>query len=135
MSTLSLRLPESLHKRVRDLARQDGISINQFISTAVAEKLAALMSDSLASFAALFRAVLLLHGMEAPVAKPDCVRATVRLLELDDQPFERIFAMRANGELPATEQEANDIFAAYMLQLERVVEAVDETNIEEPPLH
>jgi predicted transcriptional regulator len=37
VSTLSLRLPDSLHKRVRDLAQQEGISINQFISTAVAE--------------------------------------------------------------------------------------------------
>ena len=44
MSTLSLRLPESLHKRIRDLAQREGISINQFISTAVAEKLAALMT-------------------------------------------------------------------------------------------
>ena len=35
---------ESLHKRVRDLAQQEGISINQFISTAVAEKLSALMT-------------------------------------------------------------------------------------------
>src|SRR6185312_15805872 len=43
-------------------------------------KLCDLMSDSLSSFAALFRAVLLLHGQEAPVAKPDCVRATARLL-------------------------------------------------------
>ncbi len=42
MSTLSVRLPESLHKRVRDFAQQEGISINQFISTAVAEKMAAL---------------------------------------------------------------------------------------------
>lgn len=45
MSTLSLRLPDSLHKRVRELAQQDGISINQFISTAVAEKLAALVTE------------------------------------------------------------------------------------------
>ena len=44
MSTISLRLPESLHKRIRELASEDGISINQFISTAAAEKLAALMS-------------------------------------------------------------------------------------------
>jgi hypothetical protein len=44
MSTLSLRLPDSLHKRVRDLAQQEGMSINQFISTAVAEKMAALMT-------------------------------------------------------------------------------------------
>ena len=37
MSTLSLRLPESLHRRVKEMASQEGISINQFISTAVAE--------------------------------------------------------------------------------------------------
>src|SRR3954451_17617099 len=52
------------------------------------EKLCDLMSDSLASFAAIFRAVLLLHGKEAPVAKPDCVRATAELLKLDPEPFE-----------------------------------------------
>jgi hypothetical protein len=45
MGTLTLSLPDSLHKRVRELAQQDGISINQFISTAVAEKLAALMTS------------------------------------------------------------------------------------------
>jgi hypothetical protein len=44
MSTLSLRLPESLHKRLKEMARREGISINQFISTAVAEKLSALMT-------------------------------------------------------------------------------------------
>lgn len=45
MSTLSLRLPESLHKGVRELASREGISINQFIATAVAEKMAALMTE------------------------------------------------------------------------------------------
>jgi hypothetical protein len=44
MSTISLRLPESLHNQIRKLAAEDGISINQFISTAAAEKLAALMT-------------------------------------------------------------------------------------------
>ena len=77
--------------------------------------------------AALFRAVLVLHGVEAPVVKPDCVRATVRLLKLDGAPFERIFAIRSTGELPATDKEANDLFASYLLQIESVVEAVDET--------
>src|SRR5438128_8222944 len=59
------------------------------------EKLSDLMSHSLASFAALFRAVLILHGKEAPVAKPACVRATVQLLKLDGIPFERIFEFRS----------------------------------------
>ncbi|MEA2692795.1 MAG: peptide/nickel transport system permease protein [Acidobacteriota bacterium] len=44
MSTISLRLPDSLHKQIRKLAQEDGISINQFLSTAAAEKLAALMT-------------------------------------------------------------------------------------------
>ena len=45
MSTLSLRLPDSLHQQAKVLARQDGISINQFISSAVAEKMAALVTE------------------------------------------------------------------------------------------
>ena len=45
MSTISLRLPESLHKRVRELAEREGISINQLISTALAEKLSALLTE------------------------------------------------------------------------------------------
>jgi hypothetical protein len=44
MSTLSLRVPESLHRKVRELAKREGISINQFITTAVAEKLSALLT-------------------------------------------------------------------------------------------
>ena len=44
MSTLSLRLPESLHKQVRELARE-GISINQFVAMAVAEKMSAPMTE------------------------------------------------------------------------------------------
>lgn len=44
MSSLSLRLPKSLHEKLRELAERDDVSINQFISTAVAEKAAALLT-------------------------------------------------------------------------------------------
>jgi HicB family len=44
MSTLSLRLPESLHKKLKDVAEREGVSINQLITTAVAEKISALMT-------------------------------------------------------------------------------------------
>ena len=44
MSSLSLRLPESVHEKIRELAERDNISINQFIATAVAEKAAALLT-------------------------------------------------------------------------------------------
>ena len=47
MSTISLRIPQSLHKRVRDLAKKEEISINQFITTALAEKLSALLTVDL----------------------------------------------------------------------------------------
>jgi len=89
------------------------------------EKLCNLMSESLASFAALFRAVLLLHGKAAPVAKPECVRAAAQLLDLEMYPFERIFEFRASGALPTSEKETNEIFAAYLDQVERVIEDVD----------
>jgi len=90
------------------------------------EKLCDLMSDSLASFAALFRAVLMLHGESAPVAKPDCVRATVQRFHLDPEPFEKIFTFRASDYLPPTEKEVNDIFGAYLEQIDRIIQVVDE---------
>jgi hypothetical protein len=42
MSTLSVRLPDSIHREVRELAKEDGVSINQFISLALAEKVSSL---------------------------------------------------------------------------------------------
>jgi len=45
VSTISLRLPDSLHESVRNLAKEDNISINQFVTTALAEKMAALTSE------------------------------------------------------------------------------------------
>lgn len=45
MSALSVRLPESLHKNAKAFAAQEGISVNQLISTALAEKLAALSAE------------------------------------------------------------------------------------------
>jgi hypothetical protein len=45
MGTIRVRLPESLHKAIKELAQREGISINQFIATAAAEKLAALMTE------------------------------------------------------------------------------------------
>ena len=42
MSTLSLRLPTSLHRNLRELAEREGVSINQIINAAVGEKVAAL---------------------------------------------------------------------------------------------
>ncbi len=73
MSTLSLRLPDSLHRHAKRLADEDGVSINQLISLAVAEKLSALDAERhLAARAARgdkakFRAVL----AKIPPVKPE----------------------------------------------------------------
>jgi len=45
MTTLSLRLPPSLHRGLKELAAKEGISLNQLITTAAAEKLSALMTE------------------------------------------------------------------------------------------
>ncbi|MCS6993735.1 MAG: type II toxin-antitoxin system HicB family antitoxin [Anaerolineales bacterium] len=45
MSTLSLRLPESLHKSAREIAERENISLNQLITLALAEKIAALSTE------------------------------------------------------------------------------------------
>ena len=42
VSTYPLRLPRSVKAAVARIAKEEGISINQFVATAVAEKLAAM---------------------------------------------------------------------------------------------
>ena len=45
MGALSLRLPESLHRKLGEVAAREGVSINQLISSAVAEKMSALLIE------------------------------------------------------------------------------------------
>lgn len=73
-STYPLRLPHSIKAEVERLAKQDGISINQFIATAVAEKLSAMRTADFfaerrvrADFAAFDR-LMQREGGELPTA-------------------------------------------------------------------
>ena len=45
MGTLSVRLPDSIHGQLKTMAKKEGVSINQLITTAVAEKMSALMTE------------------------------------------------------------------------------------------
>ena len=45
MSTISLRLPDSLHKQVRKLAEKESVSINQLVTLALAEKISARLTE------------------------------------------------------------------------------------------
>ncbi len=44
MSTLSIRLPKSVHEKIKELAKKEGVSINQLINSAVSEKISALIT-------------------------------------------------------------------------------------------
>lgn len=53
MTAMSIRLPQSLHRNARAFAEREGVSMNQLIASALAEKLAALgAEDYLAARAA-----------------------------------------------------------------------------------
>ena len=45
MSALTLRLPDSIHRHIKDIAKREGVSINLFIASAVAEKISALATE------------------------------------------------------------------------------------------
>ncbi|NUQ39497.1 MAG: toxin-antitoxin system HicB family antitoxin [Caldilineales bacterium] len=76
MSALNLRLPESLHAQVRELAERDKVSINQFITLAVAEKVAALRT----------LAYIEQRGQQGSRAKFD--RVLRKIAEADQEPYE-----------------------------------------------
>lgn len=44
MSALTIRLPNSVHQKIKELAERDQISVNQFIASAAAEKMASVMT-------------------------------------------------------------------------------------------
>lgn len=95
-------------------------------ASASAERLCSLMTESLVSFTALFRAVLLLHGIEPPIAKQAIIEATVKHLKISGEPFEKIFTIRENkASNTLNEVSANQLFSNYMEQIERVIDAVD----------
>ena len=94
-------------------------------STSV-QHLTELMTESLVSFVALFRAVLLLHGVTPPVSKDEIVAVTVKHLGIDGTPFEKLISIRQNkASNTLNEVSANELFTVYMEQIERVIDAVD----------
>ncbi len=95
-------------------------------ASASVDGLKALMAESLASFAVLFGAMLILRGIEPPATKHEIVALTAEHLGIDGRPFEKIFNIRENnftGKLD--DVTANQLFGEYMEQIERVIDAAD----------
>ena len=45
MSTLSIRIPDSIHEVIKRMSKEDNISINQFIASAITEKVTAFETE------------------------------------------------------------------------------------------
>ncbi|HEY7913059.1 MAG TPA: hypothetical protein VIG62_14195 [Blastocatellia bacterium] len=88
-------------------------------------RLAQLMSDSLDSFAVLFRHVLTMLGSAAPFEKHECVARLVETLGLDQGVIARIESYTSDDEV-WLESEANQTFADYLRLIERVIDVVDD---------
>jgi len=67
MGALSLRLPESIHRHIREIAKQEGVSINQLISSAVSEKNSALLTEE----------YIQAHAKRADIGKVEQIPANV----------------------------------------------------------
>lgn len=83
MSTLSLRPPESLHRRLSEVAEKEGVSINQLINSAVAEKMSALLTEEYLEARAK-------RGSRSPF-----LAALAKVPDVEPQPVDRIAASRA----------------------------------------
>ena len=88
-------------------------------------RLARLMVDSLDSFVVLFRHVLEMLGGKASFDKRECIMGLADTLNLDKRVFTRLFDYEADEEL-WLEAETNETFAAYLREIERVINAVQE---------
>ncbi len=44
MTALAIRLPNSVHESIKQFAKKDGISVNQFIASAASEKMASFLT-------------------------------------------------------------------------------------------
>lgn len=44
MIAMTIRLPNSVHQKIKELAERDQISVNQFIASAAAEKMASVLT-------------------------------------------------------------------------------------------
>jgi len=89
MGTLSLRLPESLHRHLAEVAAREGVSINQLISSAVAEKMSALLTEEY------------LEGRAKRAARSKFTKALASIPDVDAAPSDRWEAKAPRGTEPS----------------------------------
>ena len=77
MTTLNLTLPNSIQRHLQEMADMDGVPVNQFVTSAVAEKMSALTAETYLRMCAdradpaAFQAILDKVPHRAPLAGDD----------------------------------------------------------------
>ena len=77
MSSLSLRLPNSTHLQLKEMAQREGVSINQLVLTAVAEKLSALRTSHY------------LRSVESPISRGEFEEALAQVPDVEPEAPDR----------------------------------------------
>jgi hypothetical protein len=88
MTTLSLRLPESLHQGLKQAVLQDGVSINQFITVAIAEKLSALLTEKY------------LVERAAKGDRSSYLAALAQVLDVEPEAYDRLPLLHPSQDIP-----------------------------------
>jgi predicted nucleotidyltransferase len=98
-------------------------------SSKSAERLSALMADSIASFALLFKHVLSLVGVQGDLlSKREVVDQLQTAVHLNTKPFVAVLEVRDNNRQLSLD-EATGLFAEYLTALEQVTEVVDSLEV------
>jgi predicted nucleotidyltransferase len=87
-------------------------------------EVARLMTDSVSTFATLFRHVLLLSGTEAPLKKREVFLAASARLGVASTPFETLLDVRENHRR-LTDAEVRSVFEEYLRQITKAAEHID----------
>ncbi len=88
------------------------------------DALRALLLDSLSTFCVLFRHALLLSGAPAPAKKREIVEAAGARFGIETEPLLTLLGQR-EGTLKPKEIEPEPLFSRYIIQIEKVIDAVD----------
>jgi hypothetical protein len=83
-----------------------------------------LLADSVSTFCVLFRHALLLDGVPAPVRKREIIEASRSHFGIEATPFLTLLDQREE-KIKAKEIEPEPLFARYIIQIEKVIDAVD----------
>jgi len=88
------------------------------------DALRALLADSVSTFCVLFRHALLLDGVAAPIRKREIVETAAPHFGIDPAPFLTLLDQREK-KIRAKDIEPEPLFARYIIQIEKVIDAVD----------